>query len=239
MTIPYIIYNNVKSSDLGLQIEQMSSIPMPVRKYQYTDIPGADGQLVHDYGTYEDVQIEVRFNLMNMPVTAAYLNSWLTGTGTLVHSDEPTRYYIVKAVQMNTRYRSRPGGNNYDSVSAIFLCEPYRYLRNQPYIQPDSWSQWPDVYNAYNAPAMPRITISGSTKPMTITFTRSSGVSTVIVDNTAAVIDCWSHNVYIGNTNLNPATTVVGDWPVLMPGSNILSMTNVTGIAIEPRFRDL
>lgn len=236
MTTPYFIYNSINSSSLGLQIEQMSSLPVPARKYEYTDIPGADGQLVRDYGAYEDVQIEVRFNCMrNNAATPATLNAWLTGTGTLIHFDAPTYYYRVKAVQMPTRYRYRPWGKNYDSISVIFFCEPYRYLLNPTAItRSGSSSGSMTVSNSYNAEAHPLIVISG-TNPMALSM---SG-NTLSIAATAATIDTDAGIVYNGTTPLNAKTVLTGDWPKLSPGSNAVAWTGITSLRIEPRWREL
>ena len=230
--MPYIIYNGVISSSLGLQVESMSSPPPPVRQYEYTAIPGADGQLVRDYGTYEDIQIEVRFNCMNSDGAAtAKLNSWLTGTGTLVHSDDFLHYYKVKAVQMNTRYRYRPYGNNYDSFSAIFLCEPYRYEVADDVRTPTSGST---ITNSHNTASLPKIVLTG-TSPMTLVLNGN----TFSIAATAATIDCDSHMVFNGTTPLNSSTDLVGSWPKLNIGSNTISFSNVSAISLYPRWRDL
>lgn len=239
MTTPYFIYNGTNSSSLGLQIEQMSSLPVPARKYEYTDIPGADGQLVRDYGAYEDVQIEVRFNCMkDSRATPATLNAWLTGTGTLIHFDAPTYYYRVKAVQMPTRYRYRPWGNNYDSISVIFFCEPYRYMVDPGVLRPTPNTSYV-VQNTHNTASLPKLTMTG-TNPMTVTITNEAGVHQITIAAPHAYVDTKAKIVHNGTDPLNSLTTLLDDkWPRLEVGSNTFQFNNISSIDIEPVWREL
>lgn len=236
MAFQTLTYNGISSSAYGLVIENISSPPPPVRKYEYFDIPGADGQIIRDYGTYEDVQIEVQFNCLNSPsATASMLNAWLTGTGVLIHPDDSTRYYRVKAVHTNTRNRRRLHGDNYDSIHCVFVCEPYRYVVNPTALTPGVTGT---ITNNYNAAAQPFITLTG-TNPMTLTFAHTNGLSTISIAATAATIDCAAKIVYNGTTPLNNKTILTGEWPLLYPGSTAFARTNVSAISINPRWREL
>lgn len=235
-TAPYIIYNGVNSSDLGLRVESMSSFPPPVRQYDYYTVPGMDGQLVVDRETYEDVTIEVRFNLMHGASTAAVLNAWLTGTGELTHSDDPSVHYKVKAIHSNARYRYRPMGRDYDSYSVVFVCEPYRYAATVHITPTTSGTTGQTTFtNTHNTYTLPRITVSG-TNPMTVTVNTDTVVT---IASPTAMIDSDAKIVFSGSTNLNIKTTLVGEWPIFRPGENTVQWTNVTNIDIVPRWRDL
>lgn len=87
--------------DFGLITTKTPSIPMPQRRVTYETIPGRNGSLTEDEGTYDDITITVDFSVIsdNIPLAAQQIKAWLAGgQGKLILSNDSDFYYIAQCV---------------------------------------------------------------------------------------------------------------------------------------------
>ena len=237
---PYFIFRGIDSRDIGVVVEDMFDVHRPKRNVQTIQVPGRDGRLTQDDGTYDTYTISGKVNCFGAPLSDVY--AWLSGSGDLILGDEPTRSIRASATAQikNTRFRC---DGCYDSLQVSFDCQPFRYHVEQTegandIILPASPAT---VSNPGTHKSAPRLTIEGTGDAVLTIGTQILEVTDlaggVIVD--AELCECFD----LTETALrNERVTLMDDsFPVLHPGANIISWTGdgVTKITITPRWRDL
>ena len=237
---PYFIFRGIDSRDIGVVVEDMFDVHRPKRNVQTIQVPGRDGRLMQDDGTYDTYTISGKINCFGAPLSDVY--AWLSGSGDLILGDEPTRSIRASAAAQvkNTRFRC---DGCYDSLTVSFDCQPFRYHGEQTEGANDIplTSSPATVTNPGTYKSAPRIKIAGTgTAVLTI------GTQIVEVEDLAGgvIIDSELGECFdLTETQLkNSVVTLMDeDFPTLQPGANIISWTGtgVTGITITPRWRDL
>ena len=237
---PYFIFRGIDSRDIGVVVEDMFDVHRPKRNVQTIQVPGRDGRLTQDDGTYDTYTISGKINCFGAPLSDVY--AWLSGSGDLILGDEPTRSIRASATAQvkNTRFRC---DGCYDSLQVSFDCQPFRYHVEQTEGANDIplTSSPATVSNPGTHKSAPRLTIEGTGDAVLTIGTQILEVTDlaggVIVD--AELCECFD----LTETALrNERVTLMDDkFPVLHPGANIISWTGdgVTKITITPRWRDL
>ena len=237
---PYFIFRGIDSRDIGVVVEDMFDVHRPKRNVQTIQVPGRDGRLMQDDGTYDTYTISGKINCFGAPLSDVY--AWLSGSGDLILGDEPTRSIRASATAQikNTRFRC---DGCYDSLQVSFDCQPFRYHVEQTEGANDIilTSSPATVSNPGTHKCAPRLTIEGTGDAVLTIGTQILEVTDlaggVIVDT--ELCECFD----LTETALrNERVTLMDDsFPVLHPGANIISWTGdgVTKITITPRWRDL
>ena len=237
---PYFIFRGIDSRDIGVVVEDMFDVHRPKRNVQTIQVPGRDGRLMQDDGTYDTYTISGKINCFGAPLSDVY--AWLSGSGDLILGDEPTRSIRASATAQvkNTRFRC---DGCYDSLQVSFDCQPFRYHVEQTEGANDIplTSSPATVSNPGTHKSAPRLTIEGTGDAVLTIGTQILEVTDlaggVIVD--AELCECFD----LTETALrNERVTLMDDsFPVLHPGANIISWTGdgVTKVTVVPRWRDL
>ena len=237
---PYFIFRGIDSRDIGVVVEDMFDVHRPKRNVQTIQVPGRDGRLTQDDGTYDTYTISGKVNCFGAPLSDVY--AWLSGSGDLILGDEPTRSIRASATAQvkNTRFRC---DGCYDSLTVSFDCQPFRYHVEQTEGANDIplTASPATVTNPGTYASAPRLTIEGTGGAVLTIGTQIVEVTDlaggVIVD--AELCECFD----LTETALrNDRVTLMDDrFPVLHPGANIISWTGdgVTKVTVAPRWRDL
>ena len=237
---PYFIFRGIDSRDIGVVVEDMFDVHRPKRNAQTIQVPGRDGRLTQDDGTYDTYTISGKVNCFGAPLSDVY--AWLSGSGDLILGDEPTRSIRASATAQikNTRFRC---DGCYDSLQVSFDCQPFRYHVEQTEGANDIplTSSPATVSNPGTYKSAPRLTIEGTGDAVLTIGTQILEVTDlaggVIVDSEPC--ECFD----LTETALrNDRVTLMDDrFPVLQPGANIISWTGdgVTKVTVAPRWRDL
>lgn len=237
---PYFIFRGIDSRDIGVVVEDMFDVHRPKRNVQTIQVPGRDGRLTQDDGTYDTYTISGKVNCFGAPLSDVY--AWLSGSGDLILGDEPTRSIRASATAQikNTRFRC---DGCYDSLQVSFDCQPFRYHVEQT----DGANDIPltsspaTVSNPGTYKSAPRLTIEGTGDAVLTIGTQILEVTDlaggVIIDSELG--ECFD----LTETAMrNDRVTLMDDnFPALHPGANIISWTGtgVTKITVTPRWRDL
>ena len=237
---PYFIFRGIDSRDIGVVVEDMFDVHRPKRNAQTIQVPGRDGRLTQDDGTYDTYTISGKVNCFGAPLSDVY--AWLSGSGDLILGDEPTRSIRASATAQikNTRFRC---DGCYDSLQVSFDCQPFRYHVEQTEGANDIplTSSPATVSNPGTYKSAPRLTIEGTGDAVLTIGTQILEVTDlaggVIVDSESC--ECFD----LTETALrNDRVTLMDDaFPTLAPGANIISWTGdgVTKVTVAPRWRDL
>ena len=232
---PYIIFRGIDSRDVGVVIEDMCDVHRPKRNVQTTQVPGRDGRLTQDEGTYDTYTISAKINCFGAPLSDVY--AWLNGAGDLILGDEATRSIRASATAQikNTRFRC---DGCYDSLQVTFDCQPFRYHVGAQDVEITASPT--TLINPGTCKSAPRIQVEGTGDVVLTIGTQIVEIEGledgIIIDSELG--DCFN---LTETALLNGKVTLMDeDFPTLAPGANIISWTgDVTKITVTPRWRDL
>ena len=221
----YFIFNNVSSADY-LIINALPTVYKPERDIKLIEVPGRDGFLTEDLGSYRGVTKSVECTIKDLS-QIDYICSWLTGSGDVVFSNEPTKKY--KAVIIN-QIEFKRVFVNYRSFIILFECQPHKYGLSDDML---SLSVPGVVLSLSNTISMPKITVYGAGD---IDLTINSNIVHLTNVVTSVTIDSELMDCYKGTTLKN--SDMSGEFPVLISGVNNISWAGtVTEIEILPHWR--
>ena len=227
----YIIWKNKNSNDIsGLIISELSPISKPKMRTNVTEIDGLDGDIV-DYLGYKSYNKSVLIGLTknyDIDEIIAYFN----GSGKLVLSNEPDKYYnaqIVDSIDYNRLI-------NFKKAIVKFYVQPYKFLLNESsYILEISTETSLSVLNKGLEKSKPIITLYG-TGEIEILINGNSIFSVNMGTDEYITIDSEKEEAYKGAVLKN--RQMLGSFPELNPGTNVISWVgNLTEIEVVPKSR--
>lgn len=229
-------FKGARSDALGAAVVELPKRLRAAERGEAVKVPGRHGSLWVSEGAYDDVQLEVKLR-MGAASSWEALSAWLTGSGNLRFSDDPTRVYRARAAEQFAYERFLPGARR-DHFLVKFDCQPFRY---QAVPAPMVLTADGFVENPGSVPAQPVITIYGAgdvdlmVGGATAIVTGISGQLTLDCENKIAYRAAGSELVY-----QNGRVNLLDGWPVLAAGRTAVSWTNKAGaprIQIEPNWR--
>lgn len=221
--LPFFIWNGIKSDDLI--INKLPNVIKAAKDITKTEVQGRDGFLTQDNGSYKSIVKSVECTMKDLERIDS-MCSWLTGSGEVIFSNEPTKVY--KATIINQIEFERVVAT-FHSFIIQFECQPHKYdIDNELITLLTSGS----VYNA-GTTCKPIIKIYGTgaidltINSTIINLTNVDGYVTIDSD----LIDCYK-DAELKNNYMN------GDFPELVNGTNNISWTgSVSRIEIIPNWR--
>lgn len=137
----YFVFKGVKSTDKSIVLKRYENIFMPKKRVSYTEIQGRHGSIEFDYGTYEDIIMEVEAavlgdNEYEVIANARAAERWLSERGQLFFWNEPQRFYIGRIVNQVPLTEQVKWGD----ILLLFRLEPFAYFfkgLNEPIILDD------------------------------------------------------------------------------------------------------
>lgn len=232
-----ITYNGVASSSLGIVVEEPPEYIYPERDYELTHVPGRNGDIYIDKGSYKNVERTYKLAVGSEDSIFAFsankIVQWLhsaNGYARLEDTYEP-RYYR-KALYIE-------GGNIENilnvagRITVSFNCYPQRYLTEGERII--SISGRTIITNPTNFAASPIVTVRGSG-----TGVLRIGDSTITIESITSgmVIDSEIKDVYFGTQNFNDQIILSSNmFPTIKPGDCEVSFTGgITSVEIKPNW---
>jgi predicted phage tail component-like protein len=223
----YIIWNNKDSRDIkGLLISELPPITKPNMRVKETLIDGVDGSIIEEMG-YESYDKPVAISL-KIGADVDKINEFFTGSGEVVFSNEPERYYIARIIK-NIDYSRLL---RYKVAVVTFRVQPFKFERVEVAREATSERQSMVVENLGNHTSKPIITIAGSGtvelvlngKPI-CRYTFPSGENTVILDSEKQ--DAYWEKT-LKNRNMS------GEFLILEKGINVITWSGaVDSIKIQ------
>ena len=261
-----IIFNGRSSQDYHIQVEHPPGYETPERDYDITHVPGRNGDVIIDKGSYKNVDrvYEIAAGSLGGDFTefANQISEWLHSASAyarLEDSFEPDYYRLAI-------YEERGDIENILGQAArteiTFNCKPQRFLK----VGDDSVSvnSGGRVTNPTGFTALPIITVkinereSGVLKVGSTTVTISAKTSDIdylrdsngdyILDSSGnkiqetnillLVLDSEIQDAYIGTENANSLITLnSGRFPNLVSGSNVITFSGgITLVEVVPKW---
>lgn len=128
-----IYFNGISSKDLGIEIETFPKYEIPEKEISKFEIPGRNGDIVIDHGTFKNVNVEYSISVIikdgdyNSRLHA--IASWLyspSGYARLEDSYD-TECYRMARISSNTSFENL--FNQAGKATLTFDCRPQRFLK--------------------------------------------------------------------------------------------------------------
>jgi phage-related protein len=238
-----VTFNGKSTKQLGLIVQFIPSYTFPEREYQTVNIPGRNGDLVLDKGSFRNTERTYSFakifqNGENFIEQANKIVAWLhsaKGYAVLKDTYEPDYYRLAL-------YRSGGEMSNFYDVATLidvtFECKPQRYLieGDEPISITTNKQKIPSK-TAYDANPIITFTVQAN-KTATITI---SGCSITVGEfdaKTVVTVDCENKECYSGTTLYNRKLKLLNNKFPVLPGNQeaVVEFENASNITIRPRW---
>ena len=217
-----ITYSGVSSDTLGIMVNQIIVPPSSVEEYEMIKIPGRPEPLRSNLKTRPPIQIEVEATIVEDNVLRQ-IYSTFQGTGKLIRSTEPDKYYNASAQVITPENIAR----YMHKITLGFECMPFAYaVSNDPVeLEISGSAATIDVGGGYYCQPIYQITGSGD---ITLSVNGASPITLYNVDGyvtvDTALMMCHKNGVHV---------TSSGKLPLMSPGTNMLSWSsNATAVEV-------
>lgn len=227
MAMNHFTFNGHSTADFGLLVTGLSTYGAPGRRVERVSVPGRNGDVLLDDGTYDNYIARYEIVVGNsFKANAREIANWLLGSSgysNLTDTYNPESYrkaafyssidYVVTALA------------RYGSASIEFDCKPQRYRTTNADISVAANASVTLNFD-YNAEPIIQANATGS-------FTING--TTMTVTAAPVVINTQTMQCYYGSTLMNDK--VEGDFPKMVKGANTVSST--MALTITPNYWEL
>lgn len=228
----FFVYNGKSSREFNVVINEHTGYSAPERDCDVIEIPGMNGDLTLDNGRYKNISVTYKCGISNNFAShISNLKAWLysnIGYHRLEDTFDPDHFRLARVsenLEPTSFARARAG-----QFDIKFDCKPQRFLKSGEEIY--TFTGTGKIINPTFYNALPLIRAYG-------TGTLGIGSTTITINsaNTYTDIDCAIQDAYKGAVNCNGNITLnSGDFPVLEPGENGISLSGITSIELTPRW---
>lgn len=232
-----VIFNGISSKDYGIQVEHPPEYAYPQRDYNIQHVPGRNGDVVLDEGSYQNVLRTYDLAIGSYKEDFIYLanriSEWLhsaSGYARLEDSYEPDYYrmaFYEDAGEIENIYRHA------GRITVNFNCKPQRFLKSGD--RAVAFSGTGNIYNPTRCYALPIITVKGTGSGVLQIGNYNISISSI---GGAIIIDSSIQDCYFGTSNKNSVVAMNDKgYPQLLPGINTISFTGgITSVEVVPKW---
>lgn len=124
----YFIFKNIDSRDIkGLIVQELPPISKPAKRIEKIEIDGKDGDIIQESG-YQAYDKTISIGLTNN-YDINQIIAWLDGSGNLVLSNEPEKYYnaiVIEQIDFERLMR-------FKTAKIKFHVQPFKYKANEEF----------------------------------------------------------------------------------------------------------
>lgn len=230
-----IMFNGKCSYECGnIVVQKYPERTIAKRKYDVVSIPGRNGDLYFSQDAFENVvqeyDVYISAEREKLPAMARKAAEWLQaepGYHELWDSYEPE---IFRLAYYSGNQNIENIFQRFGRMTISFSCKPQRFLNSGK--EAKSFAAPDKLHNPTAYRSKPEITVYGSGSG---TLQINGAEISLANLSEYIVLDSDLQDAYKGTLNENAKMT--GDFPELLPGSNIISWTGgITGVSIIPRW---
>lgn len=230
--VDYFIFNDKDSRTIpGLVINELPPITKSGIRYETTEIEGRDGDIIDKKGYLPyDKKIEIT---LTTDYDINLLINWLNGSGKLILSNEPDKYYNAEIIEQIDFERLII----FKTATIIFHIQPYKYLVKENVASMEITEETSfKVNNQGLLDSKPIIKLYGQGK---IEITINDLVAfNINIDEEYVVIDAMREDAYKDGILKNRQMSGDFENVRLSVGENIIKWTgNLTKIEVDPKSR--
>ena len=235
-----IVYGGEASGDYGMVVAEAPSFEKPAKRTEIFTVPGRNGAVIFQDGSYEDVARSYRAWIASdgdgagetLADKVNALTAWLfsySGYNRLEDSFEPDVYRLAYYSGTNDISNEL---TQYGETTLTFTCRAERFFKNAEH--PIEVSNGDTITNPTRFTSKPLIHIEGNG---TVTLS-INGVSIAATLTDYINIDCERMNAYrLPAENKN--SQISGAFPLIAPGANGVSISvsgTLTTLTVTPRY---
>ena len=231
-----VMFNGISSLDYGIQVEHPPEYQAPARDYEVIHVPGRNGDLVIDNGSYQNVNRSYQMAIGDLrkdyTSMANVISEWLhsaSGYARLEDSYEP-EYYRMAMFQDEISVESIM--QHAGRLTIDFNCKPQRFLKSGEELVKITGQTI--LYNPTGFNSLPCITVYGNGRGVL-----SIGMYTITISsiNGSIVLDSEIQDVYRGTVNRNADVILNKNFPEFVPGENSIGWSGgITYVEVVPRW---
>lgn len=234
-----IIYNGRSSKDIGLEIETFPSYQAPKRSYEKVHIPGRNGDLLIDKGSWENAVRSYSVSIGSydgdyyemMNKVSEWLHSATTYTR-LEDSYEPECYRLAIYLQ---EYSMSNIMNQGGKGTIEFDCKPQRFLKTGD--NPITITSQTIFHNPTGFVSLPTISVYGTGSATLVVGDCTVQISEI---GGSMAINSEIQDVYWGRTNKNSMVSLPNGFPKLGVGTTTIGFSGgITRAEVIPKWYTL
>ena len=230
-----VVFNGISSQDLHIQVQTEPSYDFPEKDYDVTHVPGRNGDIVIDQGSWQNVSRKYNLAMdagkISYTEVASKLVQWLhsaSGYARLEDSYEPDFYRMAMYKDSGSISNIF---NKAGQIDVEFTCKPQRYFKSGE--AADIFVASSEYRNPTDFPAKPLIKIHGSGSGVVGIGTYTVTINDII---DGMIVDSEQQDTYKDQMNCNSKVSIT-EYPKLVSGNNTISISGgVTSIEIIPRW---
>lgn len=230
-----VVFNGISSQDLHIQVQTEPSYDFPEKDYEVTHVPGRNGDIVIDQGSWQNVSRKYNLAMdagkISYTEVASKLVQWLhsaSGYARLEDSYEPDFYRMAMYKDSGSISNIF---NKAGQIDVEFTCKPQRYFKSGE--AADIFVASSEYRNPTDFPAKPLIKIHGSGSGVVGIGTYTVTINDII---DGMIVDSEQQDTYKDHMNCNSKVSIT-EYPKLVSGNNAISIYGgVTSIEIIPRW---
>ncbi len=231
-----VMFNGISSLDYGIQVEHPPEYQAPARDYEVIHVPGRNGDLVIDNGSYQNVnrsyQMAIGDPQKDYTSMANVISEWLhsaSGYARLEDSYEP-EYYRMAMFQDEISIENIM--QHAGRLTIDFNCKPQRFLKSgEEFVK---ITRQTTLYNPTGFNSLPCITVYGNGRGVL-----SIGMYTITISNIngSITLDSEIQDAYKGTVNRNADVTLNKNFPEFISGENNIAWSGgITYLEVIPRW---
>lgn len=217
-----IMFNDIPSTDFDIYVGGQNSFGAPKRNVKKIAIPGRNGDLVFDKGTFNNVNISYNIvGLRNFKDRINDIKEWLMSPLSYARLEDSYNpdYYRMAMITAGITFTMKHL-NQYGKAKITFDCKPQRFLKSGEEVQEFEYEG--TIINPTEFTSLPVITVFGSgAGSVTIgnqTFLISDIDDYTVIDS--ELQDCYNAS---GNRNNYVSRGQYGEFPKLKGGETEIS----------------
>lgn len=234
-----IMFNGRSSKDIGLEVETFPTYVAPKKVYEVTRIPGRNGDLVVDTGTYENVPREYKvsiatYNKTTYSTKMSQVAEWLYSASGYARLEDSYDEEFYRLAYYNNETSFENLFNEAGKATLKFTCKPQRYYKSGEI--PINFTAAGKIQNGTIETAFPRLKVITDNTEGTISI---GNYSFEILEGagTTINIDCELQDAWYEAENKNNFIVLDGDYPRIDPGVQVISFTGgVQSVEVTPRW---
>lgn len=234
-----IVFNGRSSADYGIIVEHPPGHSWPEKDYDVVHVPGRNGDLLFDNGSYKNVSRKYEIALGSRYL---YLHEQIDGIFAWLHSASGYARLEDSYEPEHFRLAAYREGNDLENIlghagraTISFDCKPQRFLKTGEKSIAFTGSGY--LMNPTQFTALPIIKITKNNSSGVLNI---NGYTLTIASDssTSLVIDSEIQNAYSGTLNKNSIVTLnSGNFPMLGAGSNAISFSGgISKVEVTPRW---
>ena len=234
-----IMFNNISSKSIGLEVETFPEYVAPQKIYEVTHIPGRNGDLIRDTKTYENVPRPYKVSIAThdqvvYSTKMAKVVEWLHSASGYARLEDSYDANVYRLAYFKDELSI---SNLFDAAGKAtikFICKPERYLKSGE--TPIMFASSGQIQNETINDARPLLNIVTDNTGGTITIGNYS-FEVLAGSGTNIIMDCELEDAWYQAENKNNFIVLNGEYPRIEPGLQTISFTGgIVSVEVTPRW---